>query len=276
MASHMLPMPIFRLVAVLGTLTASCCVSHHPVKAPDWTNTLGMTFVQVPDGEQTILMACLETQHRHLAPFRRHYGRPSSDAAQPAAHVSWKEAAEFCRWLTNKERAAGVITHQQTYRLPTDHEWSCAVGLGRLEKKFERPEAKSGRIPSRYPWGVQWPPPRGAGNLCGRESKADFFDNFIANYHDGLSGGQVAPEASSANELGLHDLSGNLWEWCEDSFREGTDWRVLRGGSWKSARPQTLLSSHRTHDPEDYRSDSVGFRCVLASGGQSVSQNELP
>jgi formylglycine-generating enzyme required for sulfatase activity len=54
-----------------------------------------------------------------------------------------------------------------------------------------------------------------------------------------------------------------LWEWCEDLYRPGTNWRVLRGGAWTSRRSETMASSHRTHDPDSYRSDSVGFRCVL-------------
>jgi len=261
----MFPMLFQRLVPALCAFAISNCASQKPVKVPDWSNTLGMTFVKVPAGDPSILMACVETQERHLAPFRRSQGRPGSDAALPAAHVSWTEAVEFCRWLTQKERQAGVISSRQAYRLPTDHEWSCAVGLGGMESAHASPEAKSNRIAAQYPWGSQWPPPKKAGNLCGRESRQDFSENFISGFHDGLSGGQVSPQASAANQFGLYDLSGNLWEWCEDRFREGTDWRVLRGGSWKSARPQTLLSSHRTHDPESYRSDSVGFRCVLAA-----------
>ena len=263
---NMLPMSSQRFVTALCALAMSCCASQKAAKVPDWTNSLGMNFVKVPVGDQTILMACLETQEQHLAPFRRSQGRPGSDAALPAARVSWTEAVEFCRWLTQKERGAGVISSRQAYRLPSDHEWSCAVGLGGMEKASESPEAKSNRITAQYPWGEQWPPPRKAGNLCGRESQQDFPESFIPGHHDGLSGGRTAPQASTANPLGLYDLSGNLWEWCEDRFREGTDWRVLRGGSWKSARAQTLLSSHRTHDPESYRSDSVGFRCVLVRG----------
>lgn len=259
----MFSLPFQRSVTAICTLVISCCVSPQPAKVPGWTNSLGMTLVKVPVGEQVILMASLETQERHLAPFRRGQGRAASDANVPAAHVSWLEAREFCRWLTQKERLAGVIGPHQTYRLPTDHEWSCAVGLGSVENAQEGPEAKSNRIAARYPWGAQWPPPAKAGNLCGRESRQDSPENFIEDYRDRFSGGKVAPQASMANDLGLYDLSGNLWEWCEDRFRAGTDWRVLRGGSWKSSRAQTLLSSHRTHDPESYRSDSVGFRCVL-------------
>ncbi|MBL9130777.1 MAG: SUMF1/EgtB/PvdO family nonheme iron enzyme [Verrucomicrobiaceae bacterium] len=241
------------------TILISGCVST-PSSTKVWTNSLGMPLVAVPVGGTSLLISQLETQERDLAAFR---GQSSEDTS-PARHVSWTEAVAFCDWLTKKERVAGLIRPGQRYRLPTDHEWSCAAGIGHLESPASSPEAKSNRIEGVFPWGAVWPPPRGAGNLCGAESKGDFPDHFIAEYRDGLSGGRLKPRASRANRFGLHDLSGNVWEWCADRFREGTDWRVLRGGSWKSVRPETLLSSHRTHDPESYRSDSVGFRCVLA------------
>ncbi len=242
---------------------ASCTQSPGP-RAGVWKNSLGMELVTVPvAGGRPVRMACVETQERDLAPFRRSLGQSAPTAARPAAQVSWTEAKAFCDWLTQCERQAGVIGPGQRYRLPTDHEWSCAVGLGDLERASDPVEAKSGRIPDRYPWGRTWPPPSGAGNLCGRESQRAFPDTCLADYRDDWADGRLAARASAANALGLHDMSGSLWEWCEDRYRAGTDWRVLRGGSWKSSRPETLLSSHRTHDPESYRSGSVGFRCVL-------------
>lgn len=216
-----------------------------------------------------IQVAVCETTEKQMAIFRRATHRPAAaavaDPAAPASQVSWLEAVAFCEWLTGIERKNHVIGAHQRYRLPTDHEWSCAVGVGHLESPEESPESKSNRIAGRFPWGTAWPPPGGAGNLCGRESRRDFPENYIAGFVDSHRGGSVSDTGGRPNEFGLHDLSGNLWEWCEERFREGTDWRVLRGGSWKTARQQTLLSSHRTHDPESYRSDSVGFRCVLAS-----------
>lgn len=242
------------------------CVSTTPraVRKAAWTNSLGMNFAEVLVGDAKLLIAWEETQERHLALFRRSRCLPASDEARPASRVSWKEAVEFCDWLTKWERAADVINTKQRYRLPSDHEWSCAVGIGHLESPALGPEEKSNRIAGHFPWGTAWPPPRGAGNLCGKESAKDFPENYIAEYRDPYSGGEVKAQASVANDLGIYDLGGSLWEWCADRFREGTNWRVLRGGSWKSVRPETLLSSHRTHDPEGYQSDSVGFRCVLS------------
>jgi formylglycine-generating enzyme required for sulfatase activity len=255
------------LAVTMLILLVSGCNSPEtmPVRITSWTNSLGMTFSLVRIGGRSILVAQEETQEQHLAPFRRSLKQPASNAARPATHVSWAEAVAFCEWITRRERAAGVISAKQHYRLPTDHEWSCAAGLGHLESPSDSPEKKSNRIPQHFPWGDTWPPPPGAGNLCGEESARDFPAAHLVGYRDAWSGGELKARASKPNPYGLYDLSGNLWEWCQDHYRRDTDWRVLRGGSWKSARPQTLLTSHRTHDPENYRSNSVGFRCVLAS-----------
>jgi len=266
MLSIRLQLPYRWLLIVFFILSVSGCVSTKPslARKGPWKNSLGMAFAEVPVGKGVLLIAKEETQERHLAAFRRSRNQPAKDMTRPASQVSWTEAVEFCDWLTKQERATGVIGVSERYRLPTDHEWSCAAGIGHLESPAEKPEAKSNRIVGHFPWGTAWPPPPGAGNLCGEESAADFPDHFITGYRDAQSGGELKAQASRPNPFGIYDLSGNLWEWCADSFREGKDWRVLRGGSWKSVRPETLLTSHRTHDPESYRSDSVGFRCVLA------------
>ena len=262
---------LLHLLYLFAVVALSACTSpsfRHLPPTLAFTNSLGMLFAEVPVGHGEVLFACEETQRGHLALFQNLPSLAAKEAAKPASQVSWKDAVAFCDWLTRLEREKGLISIRQRYRLPTDHEWSCAAGIGQLESAQESPMAKSNRLEGLYPWGTAWPPPRGAGNLCGRESRADFPENFIENYQDGLSGGDLKARASVANDFGIHDLSGNLWEWCEDLFRPGTNWRVLRGGSWKSARPQTLLASHRTHDPDSYCSDSVGFRCVLVNEGR--------
>lgn len=255
------------LTALLMLLASGCDSTRTAARGKGkeiWTNSLGMSFAQVPVGKGSLLFAQEETQERHLAPFRRSRNLPASNAARPASQVSWTEAMAFCEWLTRREREAGLIGTRERYRLSTDHEWSCAAGIGHLESSAKSPEYKSNRITGHFPWGPAWPPPPGAGNLCGEESVKDFPASFIAGYRDAWAGGEVKARASGPNPYGLYDLGGNLWEWCLDRYRADKDWRVLRGGSWKSARQETLLTSHRTHDPENYRSDSVGFRCVLA------------
>ena len=186
--------------------------------------------------------------------------------SHPVVGVNWNEAREFCAWLSKKE---GV-----EYRLPTDDEWSAAVGLGK------------------YPWGSAWPPPKDAGNygdktfLKSLPSKG--WSGPLKDYDDGAA--RTAPVASyAANRLGIFDLGGNVWQWCEDEYKasmndpdvlkefpalekekasDGTAFRVLRGASWNDYDPLRLRSSSRGRDRPVSRYDGNGFRCVLVVSGR--------
>ena len=216
------------------------------------------TRVSIAGQGRSVEFCIHETRECDMAAFR---GSQSKDH-RAATHLSWHEANAFCQWLTNKEHREGKLPVTHRYRLPTDHEWSCAVGIGARESPDATPEQKRQLIAANYPWGSEWPPPRRAGNYFGSEAHRLIPDSSpIIGFSDGQAQNGEVMQAQP-NSLGLYDLGGNVWEWCLDVYRPGTEWRVLRGAAWNCSRPEVLLSSHRTFDPAGYRSDTVGFRIV--------------
>jgi serine/threonine protein kinase len=184
----------------------------------------------------------------------------------PVVGVSWEDANQFCAWLTKKERSEGTLRSFQSYRLPTDYEWSEAIGLD--HEQGTTPSDRSGKIKGVYPWGSAFPPPNDTVNYAGSESRADAPDNWpvIPEYHDAFP--RTAPvSAFIPNARGLCSLGGNVWEWCMDKYKNGLNWRTLRGGSWATSRQEEILSSYRRGYGPLFRSDEIGFRCVIASGG---------
>ncbi len=122
--------------------------------------------------------------------------------------------------------------------------------MGLNEAKGGTPKDKDAKISGVYPWGTQWPPPRGAGNYS-QSLKVDDYE-------------YTSPVGSfAANRLGLFDMGGNVWQWCEDFYNGSSGSRVLRGGSWFSNDSVALLSSCRNNYTPDSRNDCIGFRCVL-------------
>jgi formylglycine-generating enzyme required for sulfatase activity len=158
----------------------------------------------------------------------------------PVEQVRWDDAVAYCKKLTERERAAGRITAQQAYRLPTETEWEYA--------------ARAGTTGARY------------GEL-----------NAIA-WHGGNSGDQThAVKQKAANAWGLHDMMGNVWEWCGDWYgnyptESTTDpfgpssgsIRVNRGGS-RYDDAKFVRSAIRGIPIPGYRGNGLGFRPVLSS-----------
>jgi formylglycine-generating enzyme required for sulfatase activity len=178
----------------------------------------------------------------------------------PVVGVSWDDAKAFCKWLTERERSARILPEDRVYRLPTDGEWSVSVGLH--SEPGNTPKEKDSKI-KLYPWGKEWPP--GAGNYAGEESKtgkepSDWL--VIEGYNDGYP--RTSPVGSfAANEYGLYNMGGNVWQWCEDWYDATRQNCVLRGASWGDTDPDLLLASCRFDYPSDYRIENIGFRCVV-------------
>jgi serine/threonine protein kinase/formylglycine-generating enzyme required for sulfatase activity len=246
------------------------------------TNTLGMKFLPVKGTE---VMFCIhEVRYSDYAAYAAEsqgvdgawkdqsadgYALTENKENHPVMKVSWEDAQKFCAWLSQKEG--------KTYRLPTDEEWSIAVGLGRAEKrpKGTTPAMLSQKENTEFPWGGDFPPKTKdkAGNYsdASRKANAPRGDaQYIEDYDDGYP--TTAPVMSfKPNKFGLYDLGGNVWEWCEDWYDNAQKDRGLRGGSWFKRDRGHLLSSYRDHGTPGSRYDDRGFRVVVVPGSAPKS-----
>lgn len=243
-------------------------------------NSLGMKFVNIPG--ENIAMCIWETRVRDFTAFvdaTRHDATTGMVAEDkdatahhdwrepgypqtpdhPASGVSFEDAQAFCRWLTDKERAAGLIGMRQEYALPTDRHWSVAAGLE--NETGATPADNNRKVAGVYPWGSEWPPAAEAGNYAGQESGGkDKIPGYTDRHRFPSPVGAFPP-----NRHGLHDLGGNLWEWTSDWYDGTNKAKVRRGGSWLTHRQDEMLTSARRHKPVTYRGASVGFRCILTA-----------
>ncbi len=231
-------------------------------------NSLGMKFIPVGD----VMFSIYQTRVQDFEAFAKATGLKSSlwkdpgfkqGPDHPVVNVTWQDAVVFCKWLSVKEHKEGVLPANQIYRLPTDLEWSRAVGLP--EESGKTPEARDMGVPDVYPWGTAWPPPPGSGNYTGEETGSDVA---IKGYDDGFA--WTSPVGSfPPNKSGLYDMGGNVWQWCLDSWNKDEKAKVLRGASWyNGAFKLSLLSSCRVHAAPDSSTDNYGFRCVIATAEQ--------
>lgn len=166
-------------------------------------------------------------------------GEPPADRLDhPVVLVRYHDAVEYCAWLAAESG--------RPVRLPTEAEWERA--------------ARAGLAGKRYPWGDELNP-----------SRANYLpDPSLKAMHGSKPVGSYPP-----NAFGLHDMSGNVWQWVSDWYDPAYygaspasnprgpasgRFRLVRGGGWLSAEPRLLTCSHRHKVPADTYAYSIGFR----------------
>jgi formylglycine-generating enzyme required for sulfatase activity len=158
---------------------------------------------------------------------------------RPVEQVSWDDCQEFCKKLT------AHLKGRVTVRLPSEAEWEYACRAGTTTEYHT-----------------------GDGEAALKK----------AGWYSGNAGSQTHPVGElAANAWGLHDMHGNVWEWCQDWYgpyaagdqtdpvqltKQSNEYRVLRGGSWYGVSASCLAACRGRGGPGG-RFVSYGFRCVF-------------
>ena len=149
----------------------------------------------------------------------------------PRSSVSWSSAMEFCKKLTSRELRAGRLPMGYEYSLPSETQWEYAARGGKKTQGFE---------------------------YSGSDKFSDVgSDVYAANSrHASYEVGQ-----KKTNELGIHDMSGNLYEWCRDKWHSSYDGAPSDDSAWDSHSMGDDISRSRV-----VRIYSITERTSLDSG----------
>jgi formylglycine-generating enzyme required for sulfatase activity len=217
------------------------------------SNDLGRSVFEGPQAKVTLTRGFWigtheVTQGEYLAVTGENPSDFPGDLSRPISSVSWLDASNYCAKLTERELAAGRIPAGTRYRLPTEAEWECAARAG---------------TSTRFSYGDD-------PDYASLTNHAWYFINGKLTVHPV---GQKLP-----NPLGMYDMEGNVWEWCQDWYGDQlggvqTDpigpasnpngYKVMRGGAYDyfetDCRSAARFFRHFLLTDSD-----VGFRVVLA------------
>jgi formylglycine-generating enzyme required for sulfatase activity/serine/threonine protein kinase/FKBP-type peptidyl-prolyl cis-trans isomerase len=157
----------------------------------------------------------------------------------PVEQVSWDDAQVFLERLNKQEQDAGWV-----YRLPKEAEWEYACRGGPPSDKLE----------SAYDYYFEKP----TNQLLPEQANFDKRLKRTGNV------GSYQP-----NRLGLYDMHGNVWEWCDDAKKsvDGVSRRVAHGGGWQSTAA-TCRAARRDVDPPSRRDNNLGLRVARVPVGE--------
>ena len=159
----------------------------------------------------------------------------------PVEQVSWDDARDFIKKLNEKEKGKGY-----QYRLPSEAEWEYACWGGATSKEecsyhfyFDQP----------------------TNDLSSKQ--ANFYGNVPAGKGDKGPYMRRTTKVGSypPNKLGLYDMNGNVWQWCEDLYdpKDSARGRVYRGGSW-GCDGLFCIAALRQRSAQSERNHYLGFR----------------
>jgi formylglycine-generating enzyme required for sulfatase activity len=164
----------------------------------------------------------------------------------PRVGVCWYEAVAFCRWLSR--RRGFDPDGPEAIRLPHENEWEWAA-------RWDGQQADD----RYFPWENSKKDDPDLAQRCNCAQTGLGHTSAVGLFPKGAAG------------CGASDMTGNVWEWCDNWYDEKSrQSRVLRGGSWALGLPERLSCSYRIYVHPSGRSRIYGFRCVVV--GSSVRE----
>jgi sulfatase modifying factor 1 len=266
-------------------LTRGFWLSQHETTQGEWAAIMGRSLK-----DQARLMLQDDTEYtingkKTTLRAWRNAARDADPAMQigvespsiPIYFVSWAEAEEYCRLLTERERRLGKIPAGWRYALPTEAQWEYACRAGTETALYNGGLEIKGTNngPALDP--IAW---YGGNSSVGYNGQGWDTANFKEKQYPGGRAGPRRVGQKEANAWGLHDTIGNLFEWCADWYgpypegaatdpsgpAEGVD-RVYRGGSWLNGAARCRAASRYRGGPGN-RIIGLGFRPALVPSDQ--------
>jgi hypothetical protein len=241
-------------------------IPHQPRFESGWTNSFGQRFVRIPG--TAVLFSVTETSLRDYARLETNRSvikrlRLQADD-HPVVNLRWRDATNYAWKLTLLERQAGLLGHQDRYRLPSDLEWNVAAGISTNLPAPDVHEQRGNPLAKKIDrwWAPRQPAPFD-GNFGGEEFETDR----LLKLHPHLPGFRdefvtTAPvDSLGTNAFGLFHLPGNVSEWCQEQDRDGSHW--ARGAAWDTGETSKMGKLQRWTKAAGEVSGSIGFRLVL-------------
>ena len=250
--------PIPEMVALKGgTFTMGCTKEQredcgedekpaHEVRLNDFsigkyeiTNEEYATFLNAKGNQEEGGVTWIDLENSNIEQINGQYKAKKGLEKHPVNYVSWYGARAYPQWLSEVTR--------KPYRLPTEAEWEYAARGGQKSKNY-------------------------------KYSGSDDIEEVA--WYDENSNNQPRPIGTTkkSNELGIYDMSGNVWEWCQDKWHDtykgaptnGSAWetgsssfRVLRSGSWDYSAKDCRVAFRYYINPS-FRRNNDGLRIALS------------
>jgi formylglycine-generating enzyme required for sulfatase activity len=179
----------------------------------------------------------------------------------PVTNVSWYDVVKWCNAKSEKDGLSPVYVYNGNFTYN-----GTTYGNGTTYKAGQtvptvNATANGYRLPSEKEW--EWAARGGVNSKNYKYSGSNAISDVGWTKENSRDGTKIVG-TKSANELGIHDMTGNAWEWCWDLV-DGHSSRRLRGGSW-SLYADAATVAYRPADAPDYRLDNFGFRLARSSG----------
>ena len=249
------------LLSAIGKISAWQPIRTGRMAGEGWRNSVGIHFCWIPPGEFEMGDARVKVEltrgfwlgkyevtqeeYEEITGINPSHFKNSGKRA-PVENVTWNEAMEFCEKLTEKELKKGSLPNSWKYTLPTEAQWEYACRAG-TKGNYNVEGASLGEL----------------------------------GWYKGNSGNKTHEVGlKRANDWGVHDMHGNVREWCMDwqtspfsplvggtnpiGLKNGAT-RVYRGGSRRS-RDVYCRSAHRNGHEPNY-GDFIGFRAIIVPSG---------